>query len=148
LSAPSSPRPGDDGGGGLLETAHPGPLRRRETVRYPMAESSREELGALLRRIEEVRGLAPGSGASETAALDDPAALVPVLAQLVDDLERSHRRLIEANVQLVSLREVASSLTTTRDAGEATRLVARYLRGALGVEQVGLLLVDAEREIG
>ena len=110
-----------------------------------MAESSREELGALLRRIDEVRGLAPGSGASETAALDDPAALVPVLAQLVDDLERSHRRLIEANVQLVSLREVASSLTTTRDAGEATRLVARYLRGALGVEQVGLLLVDAER---
>ena len=110
-----------------------------------MAESSREELGALLRRIEEVRGLAPGANAPLSAALDDPAALVPVLAQLVDDLERSHRRLIEANVQLVSLREVASSLTTTRDAGEATRLVARYLRGALGVEQVGLLLVDAER---
>jgi len=110
-----------------------------------MAESSREELGALLRRIEEVRGLAPGASAPLSAALDDPAALVPVLAQLVDDLERSHRRLIEANVQLVSLREVASSLTTTRDAGEATRLVARYLRGALGVEQVGLLLVDAER---
>ena len=112
-----------------------------------MTESNREELGALLRRIDEVRGLAPGVGASETAALDDPAALVPVLAQLVDDLERSHRRLIEANVQLVSLREVASSLTTTRDAGEATRLVARYLRGALGVEQVGLLLVDTERGV-
>jgi PAS domain S-box-containing protein len=112
-----------------------------------MAESNREELGALLRRIEEVRGLAPGAAAPETAALDDPAALVPVLSQLVDDLERSHRRLIEANVQLVSLREVASSLTATRDAGEATRLVARYLRGALGVEQVGLLLVDTERGV-
>ena len=112
-----------------------------------MAESNREELGALLRRVEEVRGLAPGMGAPETAAPDDPSALVPVIAQLVDDLERSHRRLIEANVQLVSLREVASSLTTTRDAGEATRLVARYLRGALGVEQVGLLLVDAERGV-
>src|SRR6516225_1459423 len=112
-----------------------------------MTESNREELGALLRRIEEVRGLAPGAVAHETAALDDPAAIVPVVSQLVDDLERSHRRLIEANVQLVSLREVASSLTTTRDAGEATRLVARYLRGALGFEQVGLLLVDAERGV-
>src|SRR5262245_28608783 len=110
-----------------------------------MAESNREQLGALLRRIEEVRGLAPGAGAPALDALDDPAALVAMLAQLVDDLERSHRRLIETNVQLVSLREVASSLTATRDAGEATRLVARYLRGALGFEQVGLLLVDPER---
>ena len=112
-----------------------------------MAESNREELGALLRRVEEVRGLAPGAGAPALDALDDPSALVPVIARLVDDLERSHRRLNEANVQLVSLREVASSLTTTRDAGEATRLVARYLRGAMGVEQVGLLLVDAERGV-
>jgi PAS domain S-box-containing protein len=112
-----------------------------------MAESNREELGALLRRIEEVRGLSPGAGGPALDALDDPAALVQVLGQLVDDLERSHRRLIEVNVQLVSLREVAASLTTTRDAGEATRLVARYLRGALGVEQVGLLLVDTDRSV-
>jgi len=112
-----------------------------------MAESNREQLGALLRRIEEVRGLSPGAGAPALDALDDPAALVAVLTQLVDDLERSHRRLIETNVQLVSLREVASSLTATRDAGEATRLVARYLRGALGFDQVGLLLVDTERGV-
>src|SRR5262245_51484443 len=122
------------------------PPAARETV-HSMAESNREELGALLRRIEEVRGLAPGAVAHESAAHDDPSALVPVLARLVDDVERSHRRLIEANVQLVSLREVASSLTATRDAGEATRLVARYLRGALGFEQVGLLLVDSERGV-
>ena len=100
-----------------------------------MAESNREQLGALLRRIEEVRGLAPGAGAPALDALDDPAALVAVLSQLIDDLERSHRRLIEINVQLVSLREVASSLTATRDAGEATKLVARYLRGALGFDE-------------
>src|SRR5262245_24106083 len=109
-----------------------------------MTESNREELGALLRRIEEVRGLAPGAGGPAVSALDDPAAFVPVVSQLVDDLEKSHRRLIETNVQLVSLREVASSLTGTRDAREATRLVARYLRGALGLDQVGLLLVDGE----
>ena len=89
-----------------------------------MADSSREELSALLRRIEEVRGLAPGVSAAETAALDDPAALVPVLAQLVDDLERSHRRLIETNVQLVSLREVASGMVSSLDTGETTTLAA------------------------
>ena len=111
-----------------------------------MAESSREQLGALLRRIEEVRGLSPGAGSPALDALPDADALVPILSQLVDDLERSHRRLIETNVQLVSLREVASSLVATRDAREATRLVARYLKGALGFDQVGLLLVDRAGE--
>jgi PAS domain S-box-containing protein len=112
-----------------------------------MAESSREQLSALLRRIEEVRGLAPGAGGPVGDALADAGALVPVLTQLVDELERSHRRLIETNVQLVSLREVASSLVSIRDAREATRLVARYLRGALGFDQVGLLLADRERGV-
>src|SRR5262249_10732602 len=59
---------------------------------------------------------------------------------------KSHRRPIEANVQLVSLREVASSLVTARDERDATRLVARYLRGALAFDEVGLLLVDRDRD--
>lgn len=112
-----------------------------------MAESSREQLLALLRRVEEVRGLSEGGGTPALGALDDPAALVRVMDQLVDDLELSHRRLIETNVQLVSLREVASSLAGTRSAAEATRLVARYLRGVLDFDQVGLLLVDRERGV-
>jgi len=112
-----------------------------------MAESNREQIGALLRRIEEVRGLSPGAGGPAIDALEDPAALVPILRQVVDDLERSHRRVIEINVQLVSLREVASSLVSTRDPREAARLVARYLRAALGFDQVGLLLADRERGV-
>jgi len=112
-----------------------------------MAESSREHLRALLRRVEEVRGLSEGAGAPEVGALDDPGALVQVMDQLVDDLELAHRRLIETNVQLVSLREVAGSLAGTRSAAEATRLVARYLRGVLDFDQVGLLLVDRERGV-
>ena len=112
-----------------------------------MTESNREQLLALLRRVEEVRGLSQGTGTPAVGALDDPEALVRVLGQLVNDLESSHRRLIETNVQLVSLREVASSLAGTRDAAEATRLVARYLRGVLDFDQVGLLLVDRERGV-
>jgi PAS domain S-box-containing protein len=109
-----------------------------------MTGSSRTDLGALWRRVEEVRGLSPGSGTPAVGALDDPEALVQVLGQLVDDLEQSHRRLIETQVQLVSLREVAGTLAGTRDAAEASRLVARYLRDVLDFEQAGLLLVDRD----
>jgi PAS domain S-box-containing protein len=112
-----------------------------------MAESNRERLGALLRRAEEVRGLSQGLGTPAVGALDDPEALMNALGQLVDDLELSHRRLIETHVQLVSLREVASSLAGTRDAADATRLVTRYLRGVLDFDQVGLLLVDRARGV-
>ena len=77
----------------------------------------------LLRRVEEVRGLSQVGGTPAIGALDDPRQLVEVLDQLVNDLEQSHRRLIETNVQLVSLREVAGSLTTTLDAAETTRIV-------------------------
>ena len=112
-----------------------------------MAESNREHLRALLRRVEEVRGLSQGAGTPAIGALDDSQELVRVMDQLVDELEFSHRRLIETNVQLVSLREVAGSLAGTRNAAEATRLVARYLRGVLDFDQVGLLLVDRERGV-
>lgn len=112
-----------------------------------MAESNREALGALLRRVEEVRGLSHGTGQPALGTLDDTHALVGVVHQLVDDLELAHRRLIETHVQLSSLREVASSLAGTREAAEATRLVARYLRGVLDFDQVGLLLVDRNRGV-
>jgi PAS domain S-box-containing protein len=110
-----------------------------------MAESSRKHLRALWRRVEEVRGLSAGVRTPSVGTLDDPHALVELVGQLVDDLERSHRRLIETQVQLLSLREVAGSLAGSRDADEAARLVARYLRGVLELDQVGLLLLDRER---
>jgi len=112
-----------------------------------MAETSRDELRALLARVDEVRGLSQGAARATPAALDDPRALVPLVSDLLNDLELAHRRLIETNVQLVSLREVAGSLAGTRNVAEATRLVARYLRGALDFDQIGLLLVDRERGV-
>jgi PAS domain S-box-containing protein len=112
-----------------------------------MAETSRERLSAIMRRAEEVRGLSPPAATAGPGAPAAADSLVPLLGQLVDDLEQSHRRLIEAEVQLVSLREVAGTLAGTRDAADATRLVTRYLRDVLGLDQVGLLLVDRERGV-
>ncbi|MCC6652088.1 MAG: PAS domain S-box protein [Candidatus Eisenbacteria bacterium] len=112
-----------------------------------MAEANRETLRELLRRVDEVRGLSDRSASSATVGLADTDVLVRTLGELVEELERSHRRLIETNVQLVSLREVAGSLTTTQDTAETTRTVTRYLQRAFGFDQVCLLLIDRERGV-
>ncbi len=112
-----------------------------------MAESNREPLSGLWRRVEEVRGLSQGTGTPALGTHEHPETLVRALSQLADELEQAHRRLIETQVQWVSLREVAGSLTGTRDAGEATRLVVRYLRGLLDFDQVAMFLVDRERGV-
>ncbi|HEY2955449.1 MAG TPA: ATP-binding protein [Candidatus Eisenbacteria bacterium] len=104
----------------------------------------RDDLRELLRRVNEVRGLSDRSEAPAALAPGDNEALVRTLHELVDDLERSHRRLIETNIQLVSLREVASSLVGTLDRGETTRTVTRYLSRAFAFEHAFLLLVDRE----
>jgi PAS domain S-box-containing protein len=103
-------------------------------------------LQSLLRRIDEVRGLDGRAQRSAVPAADDIDALVRTLGELVDELERSHRRLIETNVQLVSLREVASHLVMTQDLAGTTRTVTRYLCRAYGFEEACVLLVDAERQ--
>jgi PAS domain S-box-containing protein len=111
-----------------------------------MSEDPRESLRELMHRVDEVRGL---SGRAEARPVPDPdgaAALRSVVAELVEELERSHRRLIETNVQLVSLREVASSMVNAVDAGETARTVTRYLARAFGFEEVFLLLLDREHE--
>ena len=105
----------------------------------------REALSALLRRVDEVRGMSDRGATGTVLDPGDHDALVQTLRDLVEELERSHRRLIETNVQLVSLREVASSLASATDVGETTRTVTRYLARAFGFDDVFLLLVHRER---
>jgi PAS domain S-box-containing protein len=104
----------------------------------------RDDLRDLLRRVNEVRGLSERSEAPTALAPADGEALLHTLRELVDDLERSHRRLIETNIQLVSLREVASSLVGRLDRGETTRTVTRYLTRAFALDDAFLLLLDRE----
>jgi PAS domain S-box-containing protein len=98
----------------------------------------------LLRRVDEVRGLSQRGESGTILDLTDPGTLLETLRELVEELEHSHRRLIETNVQLVSLREVASHLPSSVDAGETTRTVTRYLCRAFGFPHVALLLVNRE----
>jgi PAS domain S-box-containing protein len=109
-----------------------------------MDEVWRDDLRELLHRVNEVRGLSDHSEAPTALAPGDGEALLHTLRELVDDLERSHRRLIETNIQLVSLREVASSLVGRLDGGETTRTVTRYLTRAFALDDAFLLLLDRE----
>jgi PAS domain S-box-containing protein len=112
-----------------------------------MSTEHDRDLRDLLRRVDEVRGLAQRAETGTTLEADDPESLARVLEQLVEELERSHRRLIETNVQLVSLREVASTLISSLDGGETTRTVTRYLARAFEFDDAFVLLLDPERGV-
>jgi PAS domain S-box-containing protein len=109
-----------------------------------MNTMQRSTLRDLMRRVDEVRGLTDATDAPERPEPVSTEALVETLSDLVQELERSHRRLIETNVQLVSLREVASSVVSTFESEETTRIVTRYLCRAFGFDSGFLLLVDHE----
>ncbi len=109
-----------------------------------MKASQREALRELLRRADEVRGMTDRTEVSLEVGPDTSEALLDTLNDLVEELERSHRRLIETNVQLVSLREVASSMAASPDQAETTRTVTRYLCRAFGFDEVFLLLINRD----
>src|SRR5690348_5853496 len=100
-----------------------------------MTPTQRAALRELLRRADEVRGMADRSEVPAGADPEDGDALLLMLHDVVEELERSQRRLIETNVQLVSLREVASSMAANLDHAETTRTVTRYLSRAFGFDE-------------
>jgi PAS domain S-box-containing protein len=108
---------------------------------------NRQSLQELLRHVDEVRGLASLPPAVVAGHADDAELLFATATELVDELERSHRRLIETNVQLVSLREVANSVVSSLDDEEATRTVAGYLLQAFAMSEVFLCLANREENV-
>jgi PAS domain S-box-containing protein len=103
-----------------------------------------QTLREVLRRVDEVRGLAEPAGDSAWDALERPEGLIRTLHDLVQELERGHRRLIETHVQLVSLREVVSSTVDALDSDQTTRMITRYLARAFGFQDVFLLIANRE----
>ncbi len=112
-----------------------------------MDDKQREALRRLLRRVDEVRGLEIVPAVGEDATGEETDLLLRTAESLVDELERSRRRLIETNVQLVSLREVAHSMVSSTESEEATQTVTTYLHKAFGFEDVFLGLVHREEGV-
>src|SRR5262245_46016436 len=113
----------------------------------PSSQTHRAALRALLRRVDEVRGLSCRSSRVTAGHADDTELLLAAAGQLVDELERSHRRLIETNVQLVSLREVANSMVSSLEGEETTRAVTHYLLRAFAFGEVFLCLANREQRV-
>lgn len=112
-----------------------------------MDEKQRESLRRLLRRVDEVRGLDALPELPAGSDADDTEALLRTAEGLVDELEKARRRLIETNVQLVSLREVAHSMVSSSEAEEATQTATVYLHRAFGFEDVFLGLVHRDEGV-
>jgi PAS domain S-box-containing protein len=107
----------------------------------------REALKTLLSRVDEVRSLSSLPPVVTDGNADEAEILLTTATELVDELERSHRQLIETNVQLVSLREVASSTVTSSGGEQTTRTVATYLLKAFTFREVFLCLAHPEEEM-
>ncbi len=110
-----------------------------------MDESQREAIQRLLRRVDEVRGLESLPAGGEVEAGEETTRLLGAAEGLVEELEKSRRRLIETNVQLVSLREVAHSMVSSVGTEETTQTVTTYLHKAFGFEDVFLGLVHRDQ---
>lgn len=112
-----------------------------------MDGKNRDALRRLLRRVDEVRGLEALSPGDSGPPGEETELLLRTAEGLVDELEKARRRLIETNVQLVSLREVAHSMVSSVDAEEATQTVTTYLHRAFGFEDVFLALVHRDEAV-
>jgi len=99
-------------------------------------------LSVLDQRIEDIQALVRAPGIELPADLEDPEGLAGLCLSLADALETSQRRLIESNIQLMSLREVSHNLLSIRTSEEAARMIALYLHKAFDYERVAVLLSD------
>jgi PAS domain S-box-containing protein len=104
----------------------------------------------LLRRVAALPQLATSVRLQPLLAAcreDEPQAPIVLADLLVGHCEDLGRRLVEVQTQLVAVREIAASLTASRDIDAALRTLARYLRGALEVHQLVLAQADWEHGV-
>jgi PAS domain S-box-containing protein len=108
-----------------------------------MRQRTRQDIDRLLGRVEEVRSLL-SLESKDYSDLDEEARLVEVCAELVESLEGTHRRLIETNTKLSVLQEAAEGMLSAVRPEEATQTVCSYMHRVLGIEEVGLWVMNRE----
>jgi PAS domain S-box-containing protein len=103
------------------------------------------DAGALEQRLDEIRGLVRIPGLEEVTDLSRPESLVALSFNLANVLEKTQRQLIESNIQLISLREVAHNLLSIQTPDRAAETIALYLHKAFDYERVAVLLLERQR---
>ncbi len=97
----------------------------------------------LLKRVEELRSLISLSP-EDRFSLDDETQLTQLCLQLTEALECTHRRLIETNTKLSVVREIAEGMLSNVKPEEALQTVCSYMHRVLGMDSVGLWLMDRQ----
>lgn len=106
---------------------------------------SRAPVRDLEKRIDELSGLLRRPILEEEGSLQEPENVARLALSLADQVEKGHRQLIESNIELLSLREVAHRLLSVRSADRAAETIARYVHKVLGFERVAVLLLERDR---
>lgn len=99
---------------------------------------------ALAARLDDIRGLLNLPDLEGEQDLTRVDSLVELAHRLADALEKSQRQLIESNIQLMSLREVANNLLSIPSPDRAAEMVSLYLHKAFAYERVAVLLSEGE----
>lgn len=100
---------------------------------------------ALEARLDEILGLVHIPGLESPVDAANSRDLTRLAFHLADALERTQRQLIESNIQLMSLREVTTTLLSLHSLEKAAETIALYLHKAFDYERVAVLLLDTER---
>ena len=98
---------------------------------------------ALLKRVEDLRSFTT-LNPSDYESLDDETTLTRVCQDLIDALETTHRRLIETDTKLSVVREIAEGMLSNVRPEETLQTVSSYMHRVLGMDDVGLWLMNRE----
>ena len=111
-----------------------------------MRQETRRDIGQLLKRVEEVRSLL-SLPPKDYSAVDEEALPVELCSELVESLEGTHRRLIETSTKLSVLQEIAEGMLSAVRPEEAMQTVCSYMHRVLGMEEIGLWVMNRETGI-
>ncbi len=111
-----------------------------------MRQKTRQDIDRLLGRVDEVRSLL-SLESKDYSNLEDQTQLVELCSELVESLETTHRRLIETSTKLSVLREAAEGMLSAVRPEEATQTVCSYMHRVLGIEEVGLWVMNREEGV-
>jgi PAS domain S-box-containing protein len=98
---------------------------------------------SLLKRVEDLRSFT-SLNPSDYSSLDEETTLGRVCQDLIDALETTHRRLIETDTKLSVVREIAEGMLSNVRPEEALQTVSAYMHRVLGMDDVGLWLMNRE----
>ncbi|MDI6809536.1 MAG: ATP-binding protein [Candidatus Eisenbacteria bacterium] len=109
--------------------------------------TTKKQLELLLRRIDDVHGIGALPQKVPFPRGKELDSLIGVANELADELEKTQRRLLETNIQLLSLREVANSMTAVVDIDKTIETLTSYTQKVFGFSQVFLCVVDKQRRV-